>query len=87
MRIEANSGKGILKIAQGMQDSDLTMAHMIGILTPALRSSGADVKDRDVGHLIWEAGIADALKCTAELVTFIITGGNEEGNEQAAAAT
>lgn len=83
MRIESNTGRGILKIATGLQDADLSASDMVSILTPVLRTSGADLKDKDVSKLIWEAGFSEGVKCIAEIIVFII-GNDEEGKEVAA---
>ena len=79
MRIETATGKGILKIASGLQEADMSALEMVAILTPVLRSSGKDLKDKDVSSLIWEAGFADSLRAIAEVITFVISGG-DEGN-------
>lgn len=79
MRIETATGKGILKIANGLQEADMSALEMVSILTPVLRTSGKDLKDKDVANLIWEAGFADGLRVIAEVIAFIISGG-DEGN-------
>ena len=86
MRVEANTGRGILKIANGLQDADLSAQDMVSIITPILRSSGADLKDKDVQKLIWEAGFAEGIRLVAEVIVFIIGDGDnaEEGKEMAA---
>jgi len=81
MRIETNLGKGVLKIAQELQNAEMSATQMVSILTPVLRSSGADLKDKDVANLIWEAGFAQGLKIIAEVIIFIIGAGDDEGNE------
>ena len=84
MRIETNTGRGILKIASGLQDADLSALDMIGILTPVIRSSGKDVKDKDVQSLIWDAGFSEGIRAVAEVIVHII--GDDEGNEAEAVA-
>jgi len=84
MRIEANAGRGILKIANGLQDADLSAADMVSILTPVIRSSGTDVKDRDVQKMIWDAGFSEGIRAVAEVIVHII--GGDEGNEMEAVA-
>ncbi len=84
MRIEAAIGKSILKVANSLQQADMSSQEMIMILTPVLRSSGQDLKDKDVGNLIWEAGFTEGLRAVAEVIAFIISGGNE-GNVMEAA--
>lgn len=78
MRIEASIGKGILKVAQGLSESEMSATEMVAILTPILRSSGKDLKDKDVANIIWDAGFAEGLKAVAEVIAFIIRG--NEGN-------
>jgi hypothetical protein len=84
MRIEGNAGRGILKIANGLQDADLSAADMVSILTPVIRSSGTDVKDRDVQKMIWDAGFSEGIRAVAEVIVHII--GGDEGNEMEAVA-
>lgn len=84
MRIEQNCGRGILTIANGLSKAEMSAQDMIAILTPILRSSGEDLKDRDVGRIIWEAGITEGLRAIAEVIAFIIGGDDNEGNVVAA---
>lgn len=84
MRIEQNCGRGILKIASGLQDADFSATDMVSILTPVIRTSGTDVKDRDVQKLIWEAGFTEGIRLVAEIIVHIL--GDEEGNAIAAVA-
>lgn len=84
MRIETNLNKSILAVANSLQSADMTAQQMIGFLTPVLRSSGEDVKDADVKKMIWEAGMADALRVIAEVIAFIL--GANEGNVTEAAS-
>lgn len=86
MRIETAIGKSIIKLANTMQDGDMTALEMVAFLTPVLRSSGTDVKDRDVQKIIWEAGITNAMMAVAEVITFIVAGNDDEGNEVEAAS-
>lgn len=80
MRIEAALGRGVLKVAQDMQEADMSATDMITILTPILRSTGKDLNDKDVGNIIWEQGFAEALRAVAEVMAFILTSGSNEGN-------
>jgi hypothetical protein len=86
MRMEVGIGKSILKLANTLQGGDMTTADMVAFLTPVLRSSGDDLKDKDVQKLVWEAGLTGSLTAVAEVITFIITGNDNEGNEQEAAS-
>ena len=82
MRIETGLGKGILKTAQEISEVNLTTMEMIAILTPVLRSSGKDLNEKEVGQLIWSTGFTETLKIIAELLAFIITDEQQEGNVQ-----
>ena len=80
MRIETALGRGILKIAGDLQDANMSALEMITILLPVLRSSGRDFTEKQVGELIWEHGFAEGLKAIAEIMAFMLTKGNNEGN-------
>lgn len=82
MRIEQNCGRGILTIANGLSKAEMSTQDMVSIMTPVLRSSGEDLKDKDVGKIIWEAGLTEGLRVIAEVVAFII-GGEDQGNVEA----
>jgi hypothetical protein len=85
MRIETNIGRSLLKIANDMQTGDISGLQIISILTPVIRSSGSDVKDADVKKLVWEAGVAEGLRCVAEVIAFVLGGADDDaGNEQQA---
>jgi hypothetical protein len=86
MRIETAMNKSVIKIANTMQDGDLTALQMVAFLTPVLRSSGKDIKDKQVQELVWNNGITDTMMTIAQVITFIITGDDgDEGNEERAA--
>ena len=84
MRIEQNCGRGILTIANGLSNAEMSAQDMISILTPVLRSCGEDLKDKDVGRIIWDAGLTEGLRVIAEVIAFIIGGEDQEGNVAAA---
>ena len=48
MRIETSVGKGILKIAQGLSEGDMSATSMVAILTPILRTTGKDYSEKEV---------------------------------------
>ncbi len=86
MRIETAMNKSVIKIANTMQDGDLTALQMVAFLTPVLRSSGKDIKDKQVQELVWNNGITDTMMTIAQVITFIITGDDGDvGNEERAA--
>ncbi len=81
VRIEQNLGGSLLRLANKMQEADISGLQMVSILTPVLRSSGEDLKDSDVKRIIWDAGVTSTITTCAEIIAFIV-GGNEgdEGN-------
>lgn len=81
MRIEAATGKGILKLAQELQAAETSATEIVTILTPVLRTTGEDIREKEVQKIVWEASLAEALRCVAEIVAFAISGDNEAGNE------
>ena len=80
MRIEASIGKGILKVAQGLSEGEMSATEMVAILTPILRSSGKDLKDKDVANIVWDAGFAEGLtsSSSASFLGFRLTEGGRE---------
>ena len=89
MRIEQNIGGSLLKMANQMAEADISAGQIIAVLTPVIRSSGTDVKDSDVKKLVWDAGLTNGVRAVAEVVAFIVGGGEDalEGNEVEAAAS
>jgi len=85
IRIETAIGKSILKVASDLQNADMTALQMVAFLTPVLRSSGEDIREKEVQNLLWQAGLPDGLRVIAEVIAFIIGGSDNEGNEVAAA--
>jgi hypothetical protein len=84
MRIEQNLGGSLLKLANKMQDADISGFQIVSILTPVIRSSGADVKDADVKKIVWDAGVTSSITAVAQIIAFIVGGDEEEvGNEEA----
>ena len=84
MRIETALGKSILKLANSLSEADMSTQEMLSVLTPVLRSSGQDLKEKDVASLIWEAGFPEGMRAVAEVIAFVITGGNEGNVVEAA---
>ena len=84
MRIETALGKSILKLANSLSEADMSTQEMLSVLTPVLRSSGQDLKEKDVASLIWEAGFPEGMRAVAEVIAFVITGGTEGNVVEAA---
>ena len=81
MRIENSCGMGIVKIAQTLSLGELTTSQMVNVLTPAIRAGGNDIKEKQVGEALWGAGLADGMKAIGEILSTVLSAGEEEGNE------
>ena len=79
-RIESACGCGILKVLNKLSDGDLTTTEICNILLPIIRSGGNDVQIKDVQKVVWEAGLADAMKSVADILSTALGGGDDEGN-------
>ena len=83
-RIEDECGLGIVKVTQALSQGDLTTTHMINILTPAIRAGGNDVNAKEVGDALWGAGLVDGMKSIGEILSTVLSAGEDEGNEEKA---
>ena len=54
---------------------------MVNVLTPAIRAGGNDIKEKQVGEALWGAGLADGMKAISEILSTVLSAGEEEGNE------
>jgi len=84
MRIESSLGKGVVKIANSLQEADISMTEIVGILTPVIRGGGNNVNEKDVGLAVFNAGLAEGMRCAAEVLATALSAGDTEGNEQEA---
>lgn len=84
MRIESALGKGVVKIAHGLQDAEISLMEIVNILTPVIRAGGNDVTEKDIGQAIFDAGLAEGMRVAAEVLATALTAGNSSGNVMAA---
>lgn len=80
-RIENQLGKSIVKIAGSLSEGDLTVSEIAIIIHKALRGGGNNVDMKDVNQLLWDAGIAEAMRCCGEILAGVF-GVSDSGNEQ-----
>ena len=85
MRIETAPGKGVVKIAYGLQEADISMSDILQILTPVIRAGGNDVNEKDIGQAVFDAGLTEGIRVAAEIIALTLNSSEEEGNEQTAA--
>ena len=84
MRIEQSCGMGIVKVTQALSEGSLTTSQMIAIITPVIRAGGNDISDKQVGEVIWSAGVASGITAVGSVLTSIVSSGGDEGNEEQA---
>lgn len=84
MRIETAVGMSIVKIMQQLAEGALQSTQMLSILTPAMRSGGLDIKDKEVGEIMWNAGLSESIKAVGDICGVILASGDDEGNEEEA---
>lgn len=82
VRIEEDLKKSILEIANDLMMSKVKMTEVIAVLTQALRGGGNNLDQKEIGRLIFDAGMIEALKVTGEILTTTITGGDKEVEEK-----
>ena len=78
MRIEQATGKPFLKLANGLMNQDLSMTDIVVVMTQAIRGGGNDFTQKQIGELLFDAGITDSMRVTAEVLSNAITGGENE---------
>lgn len=83
-RIETACGQGVVRIAQTLSAGELTTTQMVSILTPVIRAGGNDVSEKKVGEALWDAGLADGMRSIGEILSQVLTSGDDEGNEKEA---
>lgn len=82
MRIEQSTGKPILKLANDLMNSNLSMTDIVTIMSTALRGGGNNIQPKEVGELLFEAGMIDSMKVCGEILTNTITGGEKQNDEK-----
>jgi hypothetical protein len=83
VRIESTMGCGVVKIAQRLSEGDLRISDILAILTPVIRAGGNDLDQKQIGTVIWEAGLAEGMRVAGEILALALTAG-EQGNGEAA---
>ena len=83
-RIETTCNQGVVRIAQVLSAGELTTTQMVSILTPVIRAGGNDINEKEVGQALWDGGLADGMKAIGEILSQVLTSGDDEGNDQTA---
>lgn len=84
MRIENALGMGLVKIAQKLQEGDLKVNELLSIITPIVRAGGNSVDQKEIGEIVWAAGLAEAMRVAGEIIAYALTAGGEPGKVVAA---
>jgi hypothetical protein len=84
MRIENGLGMGLVKIAQKLQEGDLRVNELLSIITPIVRAGGNSVDQKEVGEILWAAGLAEGMRVAGEIIAYALTAGGEPGKAGAA---
>lgn len=84
MRIESGLGMGLVKIAQKLQEGDLRVNELLSIITPIIRAGGNSVDQKEVGEVLWAAGLAEGMRVAGEIIAYALTAGGEPGKAVAA---
>ena len=81
IRIETMLGQSILKLTQQLAEGVLTTTECIAIIQPVLRSSHQKLEEKEVKDLVWQHGIATAIRECGKVLTVALSTG-DEGNEE-----
>jgi len=82
LKMETTLDKSIMQIAQSLSNGHLKITEQIAILLPVIRAGSNDVSEKEVGEMVYQAGIADTLKAIGDVVTIVMSAGQDEGNVQ-----
>ena len=73
-----------MQIAQSLSNGNLKVTEQVAILLPVIRAGSNDVSEKEVGEMVYQAGIADTLKAIGDVVTIVMSAGQAEGNVEEA---
>ena len=75
----------ILEVAHRLSEVTLHIGQVVQILHVALRGGGNDLDQKQVGELVFEAGLVEGIRVCGEILANCLNAGNggDEGNGQA----
>lgn len=79
-RVETQLGRSIVKVAQRLAEGDMTTNEIAIILHKAIRGGGTNIDLKEVNALIWDAGLADAMKAVGEVIASVFGVQDDSGN-------
>ena len=81
VQIEQTVGCGIIKLAQKMSESDISMTDIIIVLLHALRGGGNNFDERKIKSIIQDVGIVGATTAVANLIAQSLSDDSGEQTE------
>ena len=82
MRIEQSTGKPILKLANDLMSSNISMTDILTIMTTAIRGGRNNIQQKEVGDILFEAGMIESMRVCGEVLSNTITGGASKEDEK-----
>lgn len=72
-------------MAHKLSDITLQIGQVVQILHVALRGGGNDLSQKQVGEMVFEAGLVEGIRVCGEILANTLNAGNkgDSGNEQA----
>ena len=81
MRIEQATGRPILKLATELMNSNLSITDCVIVLSQAIRGGKNNMTQKEIGELVFDAGLTEGLRVTGEILANTITGGKSADEE------
>ena len=82
--METALDKSIMQIAQSLSNGHLKVTEQVSILLPVIRAGSNDVSEKEVGEMVYQAGIAATLTAIGDGGTIVMSAGQAEGNVEEA---
>jgi ribosomal protein L7/L12 len=80
-RIENDLNMSIVQAAQRLSEGAMQIDQLTVILNRALKGGGNKVEVKDVKKIIWDAGLAEAMKAVGEILSGVLGVSDEDDDE------
>jgi len=81
VRIENDLNMSIVQAAQRLSEGAMPVNQIVVIIHRALKGGGNKVEQKDVQKIIWDAGLADAMKVVGLILTSVLGVDAEDDDE------
>lgn len=81
VRIETMLGSSIFKLTQQLTEGSLTVQEIIAIIQPVLKSSPDKLEEKEISDLIWQHGLATAMRECGKVLSLGLSSGDEGKDE------